>query len=536
MRKYRLRIEGVNHAWFISDTDDLSTVRGGGLLILRVTAVNNDGILDSTQLPLGFIPGIAEVSTGASAGLYEFAAMCDQVAATYVDNLKSRFKTHPDYRHAVIVADAVVADASFEVDRESLIALNRWQQMATPTFAPDQAASTATRACAYDGVRPATSMVVRATGKVDVSESTKARFDFGREEKKRRFYEITAPPPNGQAAWGDFTNDFNELSTLSRMDGLSGKIAVIYADGNDFGKVQRDAAGTPDGLKGWDQALKKFRQEFLSRVLMTMQDSLAPHNEPDQWHFSRSTENDNPRKRIEVLMWGGDEFLLVVPAWQGWALVNDFLAHPFTYRQQRMTHSLGVVFCHNNTPIRQVSSLAHSLSDFAKRTGKERPLDTRFEGKDLIAYQILESFDHVGGDVARFMETRVGADNAPDLLLTEDAAASLPKLFSKITSIVPRRKAHQLAQAAVSEACGGQKDRIALEWKALGRSAGRPAQELIHQLDLAIRGQSPSPVNDTKGTSIQEPSPATLVHLVELWDYAAPPGIKYAADKRESNP
>ncbi len=60
-KKYYLRIEGVNLSNFVYDTQDLSTIRGGGLILLDSIdklKENFKGILDP-------------ISTGASSGLFE---------------------------------------------------------------------------------------------------------------------------------------------------------------------------------------------------------------------------------------------------------------------------------------------------------------------------------------------------------------------------------------------------------------------------------------------------------------------------------
>ena len=51
----------------------------------------------------------------------------------------------------------------------------------------------------------------------------------------------------------------------------------------------------------------------------------------------------------------------------------------------------GLVFCHRNAPIKNIINLAHQLGDLAKKaTGS---------AQHRIAYEVLESFDDVTGDL-----------------------------------------------------------------------------------------------------------------------------------------
>ena len=535
MNRFLLRIESVNLSWFIEDTDDLSTIRGGGLLLLRSTATKEKDQFDEGTPPVARIPGIREISTGASTGLYMLET-ADESPDAAVRKLRQEFATHKAYMHATVVADAIPESEDFVADGEKLIALNRWRQMQEPTFvvplpatppvgdksplAREVKADTKPHgACEYDGVRPGVKEVERADGNHWVSESTKVRFDFGREEKKKRFYEVTAPRGTMEEPWGCFTNDFEELADYPSAGKLNGKMAVIYADGNSFGKFQAKHCRDSEKLTAWDVHLKKFRQDFLTRLLSSMPECPEGDRNGNAWHAPPSGRKHSFRalKRIEVLMWGGDEFLMVVPAWQGLAAVREFLREPLAFADTSLSHAIGVVFCNYKAPIRRVVKLAQELSDVSKEVSKDWARAANVEqASDLIAYQVLESFDHIGRDLRRFMHDRVGEGNdIGDLLLSKQAIKGLEKGFRTLREHVPRRKAHELAQAATPEKSGVVTEKLDKVWASLARSARNPSTDAYLALDKLLR-------RVPQEQPLSMPAPATFIHAVELWDYAAP--------------
>ena len=69
--QYYLRVEGVNLAHFVYDTQDLSTVRGGSLLLLLAV----DEVCQQVQTAR-----LVPISTGASIGLFQYDAADEAVA------------------------------------------------------------------------------------------------------------------------------------------------------------------------------------------------------------------------------------------------------------------------------------------------------------------------------------------------------------------------------------------------------------------------------------------------------------------------
>src|SRR3989338_4755458 len=110
MTKYYLRMEGVNLSNFVYDTQDLSTVRGGGLLLLgAVTRIQDKfSVLKS-------------ISTGASSGLFYFEA--DDDGLSLKNKVIKYLNDDPQLKHATFVVDiqAYKSDEQYIPDKELLI-------------------------------------------------------------------------------------------------------------------------------------------------------------------------------------------------------------------------------------------------------------------------------------------------------------------------------------------------------------------------------------------------------------------------------
>src|SRR5439155_23707913 len=136
---------------------------------------------------------------------------------------------------------------------------------------------------------------------------------------------------------------------------------------------------TPDLLSSFDHTVKNYRRQALTALLHSMH---TPQ-EKDLWTSPRGYY------RLETLLWGGDELIWVVPAWQGWKILSLFYRQStnWNFAAQPLTHAAGMVFCHHNAPIHSITALAKTLAEVAKEKSRDQ---------NLFAYLVLESFDHVG--------------------------------------------------------------------------------------------------------------------------------------------
>ncbi|MBK6744819.1 MAG: hypothetical protein IPG66_18440 [Hydrogenophilales bacterium] len=156
--------------------------------------------------------------------------------------------------------------------------------------------------------------------------------------------------------------------------------------------------------------------------------------------------------RLEILLWGGDEMMFVVPAWKGWWLLDFFFSKsedweaPVGEQSDRLHHAAGLVFCHHNAPIARVKHLAKNLAELVKTTlGDDKP------NRSGCAYLALESFDSVGLDLERYLDrTLLGKSglNGSGWMLTPEAVKDWLNAFEQgLGDRLAKRQVHRAAKA-----------------------------------------------------------------------------------------
>lgn len=492
---YYLRIEGINLDNFVYDTNDLSTVRGGGLLMLRLVDQVETFLNDHEHVTA------ERITNGASWGLYRIAIEADFQPETLFDAITSHLNgrqvtckipkkngekkeiTITPWRHATWAVDIIKAgdqEHDFRADREKAQALNRWRQMQTPALTlpgPEEYKSDVKESvCDFDLVNPA--FIYLKEEKKAISHFVSDRRQYGRCQKQE-FYEGETRLPDLQ----EFVNDLNDLTEIQgnskaeeAVKSLSGKMAVIYMDGNSFGRTQRDHCLTPADQTDFNDTVIGNHRDFLTDILRAI-------DKDDPLWFN------NGAIRFETLLWGGDEIMLVVPAWQGWEVLTRFyrMAKDWKYKNRKLTYGAGLVFCHHKAPIYRIKDLAHNLADLAKAKGKEA---------GYVAYQILESFDHAGLDLQGFRAGRCPVGVVPnDLILPGEQMSAINEAMESLKEEIdlPKRKLHQVV-AALYAGDMDQADRLA-------EKAGFNDKDIAAMIDAFGR------------------RPACWLHILELWDY-----------------
>jgi hypothetical protein len=289
-----------------------------------------------------------------------------------------------------------------------------------------------------------------------------------------------------------FTNDFSQISKKPPKEAasvLDGKIAFIYIDGNSFGKIQK-ASENPQQQRTFDTATRNGKKEILTEILHRIKD------DPAWWWYDQKEQKN--RIRLETLLWGGDEIIWVVPAWQGWWLLQTFYELAEKHIQVRdpetgnlLKHAAGLVFCHDKAPIKPIEELAKRLADgFAK----EKPN----REKNMIAYQVLESFDHAGTDLFEYRKKRLGTIGVPqDMLIDADKMKHIQLLANQLKDKeldFPHRKLYQIFQAYHDGY-----DAKAKEYEA---KLPEESKDILSELQ-EIFGKNQ----------------AYWLHLIDLWDY-----------------
>ncbi len=478
-----LRAEGVNLGSFVYDTQDLSTIRGGGLALLALPEKVEKAIRARNLVPESII-------AGASVALFRVENVPDpnQLRRHVEDALRGDSLLE----HATIAVDVVDDAGDFQQARALAVAKNRWRQMRMSTVVYPPLGDRATGVCEKDLLRPATEL--------PFSQATKLRFSHGRAEKQK-FYDREVGVPLGLA----FSNDFNTLTANSAERGnLRDKLAVIYLDGNGFGKLQKDNCKDKGRQEKFSTGLRKLQGGLLGELLRP----LAEHKEAAWWN--------GDDLRFETLLWGGDEIIWVVPAWQGWHVLQRFFELSRSWLpllDQTLTHAAGLVFAHHKAPIHGLTHLAKSLAEEAKK---------RRTGANAFAYQVLESFDDIGRPFDEgFLKARYPFYAAePKSLVLE--AGSMEKITAQMPAaraVISRKKLHEIAKLLMT----GRSKELAEYTEKFDKSAKRSQDPEVAGALACLEAFGPN----------CQANHARWYHLAELWDYVDPQPLETPAASQE---
>jgi hypothetical protein len=513
MATYYIRVEAVNLGQSIYDTNDLSTIRGGGLRALEcATAIGPKFELE-------------EIYTGASQGLFEFDATGEREA-----NEKKKAVLEyllAEYPEQIITVEMQAAGSNFQADVRLLAAKSGWSQMQSPTLVFP---GNGNDVCHFDRIRPANWRDFRKgaayvgeglSPKVPISDHTMIRRNHGIGTKHHQFYDPYLPSEGERKSLEiDFVNDFDQLSDYPDAKRLHHKIAVVYLDGNRFGTIFRGLEKLDD-YKEFSSQLKKNGEKFLEQVLRHIDNSVPATPQKSAWHWEGAVlTNDGASMkkdyaiRLETLLWGGDEIIWVAPAWQGWWLLENFFwnwgkekwddTKPDPRRtgsQDSLRWGGAMVFCHHDAPIHDITSLAHDLAD----QPKENPHENRF------TYQVLESFDSLGKQATDLRKRKLPEalrPNAAELLvLPGNGMAKIREGIQKLRIKLPRGRVHEIV-ANLCRSNGNQLD-LALATQVLEKAE---AKADFATLQEQIYGAPPT-------AAVEAAAAATWIHLNELWDY-----------------
>jgi hypothetical protein len=118
--------------------------------------------------------------------------------------------------------------------------------------------------------------------------------------------------------------------------------------------------------------------------------------------------------------------------------------------------------------------------------------------KNLFAYQILESFDHAGGDLAAMRKKRLpDAIKEPELILDGNSMLNAAKLIQELKTLIPKRRLHKIIQS-MNNTDQTEELLTRLEKECGFDDHNTPIQDLTNCLGSRYGG---------------------WLHLLELWDY-----------------
>ncbi len=297
--------------------------------------------------------------------------------------------------------------------------------------------------CALTGVLPASREEV--PGK-PISENAGRRRKVGRKGKKG-FYENVLAQGRTLAKDGEwdgnsaveiarerlraprvrgFTSDFGEIVEDAPGElpkSLKGKICILNMDGNAFGALRLGQAGVT-AYSRLSRYLDILKATLLADIL--------------NWADETSRMQLKGNVRLETLLWGGDEFTFVVPAWLGWQFaiqVQETVGGWKDLDGKPLSFSYGLVFGPHNAPIRDLKNAAEALTDMAKGDRQEAMLQA-------LAY---EGIDRIHMAPKTFRRDLFGDDLPQERFsLTAAQVAEFPREARRILSAVSRSALHNV--------------------------------------------------------------------------------------------
>ena len=477
-RHHLLLVEGTNFATVVTDTSDLSTARGGSLLLLQAIE-QIEKKLETTA-----------ISKGASVGIFalpqktpsEAVATREQIEGWLAGTAPRKDDAVPNVLeltpYATFIVETLARSDRFATDHEALIAKSRWRRMQAPNLAypsedarkvPADPSGEIAEAlvCGTHSAAPAMEKQKIFKGKARyVSRNVWHRRRFGVEQKQTFYQPFLSTDLSKDGFSNAYANELEEIACLSdtdrralgdttqKINRLDGKIAILFADGNSFSKRRRALVKERGeaGLETWDREILRQREELLAGLLA----HLHGHG-PLAYRYN---ENGNRLLRLETLLYAGDDTLWILPAWLGIDAARLFFEQTKDWKiddedEAPLTHAMGLVFCHHDAPIHRVTTLAKNLAGTAKRDRQ----------KSRLAVEVLESFDHPGTDLSTYRQNRTPAAMRPEDWLLDPAGldAAIAAAKQLIEAGLPRRQLRRHAMAVASNAAELEDSRKALE-------------------------------------------------------------------------
>lgn len=454
-----LRVEAVNLAATVYDTNDISTIRGSGFMLLDAVQ----------QLEKTFFTGpgggriLKPVTIGASIGLYEVVSETPLTPEDVVDWAKAELEaiTGGLATFAVDAARLPIGEG-FHSALQTLIARQRRQQFKQLTLPwKKERWKPGMLPCKANGVLTAGPQAAGDPTPADISSSVWTRKDNGIDKRKRAFKRICRDwtgtaciDPETLA----FTDNLQELASDGPEKNLENKIAFIAIDGNAFGKLRETTCRTPELLKAFDEKVRKEVQAnlFASLVGSFLQDPDARMDiKPTAETRTALNQEIKPdcKLRLETLLWGGDEFAWVVPAWKAFDLLRLFYDQDrnrkWKWKDRPLTYAAGVVFANVKTPIRSVRNLAEDLLYAAKASVRKGAdgVPVSHEDGDLIRYLVLESIDQIEGGLGRFLTGYYTPATPASLLLGGCGLESFCGHMLTLKALLPHNKVYSVIDA-----------------------------------------------------------------------------------------
>jgi len=464
---YYLRIEAVNLDHSVYDTHDISTIRGGGFMLLDAT---------NKLKNLSGVKNWEDIGSAASIGLFKFDAADDNAAEEVRKKaLEAAKKKTNEFATFVSAVERADHPKNCSTIVQSLTAKCRWQQYQQPALVlPEIGDENEDFECYLDRVRPAIKIAIPiGFEKQNVSKAVVVRRDEGRKLRDdiyRRILKIKEV---------EFTDNLETLASWRAAGSLDGKIAFLHIDGNRFGSIRHELCKSETDMINFQSAIQKAREDALREILNYAQSN-------------KSFQTSDGEIRLETLLWGGDEIEWVVPAWQALKLLSIFFEQtkdrPFTAKNGtsvRLTNAVGVIFCHHNLPVLQIRRYAEELCRMAKDTLPKGTIDLDANA-NCFAFLNMVSFDQITRHVSDFLEKYHKPAQARDFVINAAELAELKPHVRKLKRLMAKNKLHEIIETLQNgtpeEQKGKVKDIVDRAKKLLNREQKNQFENTIQQV------------------------------------------------------
>ena len=533
-----LKVEAVNFGNTIFDTNQLSVVRGGSYALKKIVLQIEKKLIDCK------IKGFQSVTLGGSTGIFCCDADSINEMRSWVEEYLYKQQTIkeqtfiPNDVFSFVITSVVSQD--YLQAKEQLYALGRYKQAQSFSHALPDFSSSGEQVCPLNGYLLADSKNsrIKAAKNSKVSTSVDLRYQIGRQVRTSIYSEeletlITQLSDLGQPQEEELTSieklrfpsDLETLAGQHHKLALNGKVAVIYIDGNAFGKAQKThIEQSPNKIKAqqaFDLQLRLDRAKYLISLVGFLKEQGATLQ-----------ENNETMVQLETLLWGGDEMTIVVPAWIGMATLHHFFEKHNNYQicDHPLTFSAGIVFASCKTPIRKLEQAAMSLADAIKQQSGGRQ-------QSYFDYMVLESIDYPTESLAPFWEKRYKklAPLRKPLQFNLASSYQLDELSQPLQSL-PRSSIYKLVDAALRHGVANlaeppplnKEQRLAVKGteqalpqmrERLIKAGGEELQNAIKALlqVLLEKGDKPATTHP-----LSDKMTLFWLHILELYDYLAP--------------
>lgn len=514
MPQFLVRMEAVNLASSIFDTEDLSTIRGGSFAclelpqkLLRALKVRSCKEVFSGASQAVMVVDVDDDADQASLERQMMLLASGQAPVTGLD--EGLMDVLP---HITLIGVAVPFSGDFNMANSQALARLRRRQLSQPTIDLRQHRATrASRPCAIDGSRAAMREITKGDESLLVSESVYTRRRLGVQGRQAIYGREIADIAQNI----NFVDSFLELverPPAGTPASLSGKMAVIKLDGNKFSSIRdrfiKSSDDPAQAASDFSALVVAARRRFLSSLIKAVKDD-------DRMYAA------GRKLRFETLMWGGDESLFVLPAWKLRdilsVIASDMAAEHWSLPHgERLTTGYGILVCSAKMPIAIAKSLCESLLEGAKSLNAEVVLDR-------LSIQTIESIESPTGSIPGLRQQLYKtSESAPFVLTAADGLRRYLEVCDAATdpaSGLPRSQLQWLlSQSRQMPAAVSQEDIAPVLRDAIIRSrAAADGKDVVAEIDRLVSLLS----DPILGTAPNLPF-LPYQRLAELWDVLRP--------------